>query len=278
MSDDTDLGQLRALVTAASQPSTCPSADTLARAAAGELSASERREVADHLSTCATCSEEYRVAASLAEWAQRTSSEIDPAGNPLRAVPVARWPLLATAAAALLAVGATATLVIWALSLRAENARLSAALDDSARGAAARSAETDAREHAQTTAIADLQARLADAQLPTLNIPIIDLLPRDVSRGASSPTSARVPAGAQEVAFVITPPSDPIERDHELEVVDASGAVVWRGSGLRPNAERTFTVTVPRTLLPAGTCRLRLLAPGNTGSRTVAEYVVRVEP
>ncbi len=278
MSDDTDLADLRALVTAASEPSACPTADVLARAAAGELSASERRALADHLATCASCSEEYRVAVSLGEWARRTSSALDLPGAGRRAIPTTRWPMLAAAAALFLVAGLTAALVVWSLWLRNDNTRLAAALDDSTGRAAAQSTDTHTREITQAAAIAELRSLLADARAPALNVPIIDLLPRDASRGASSSTTVRVPAGARDVAFVITTPSDPAQRDHELEIVGPSGERVWRGAGLLPNAERTFTVTVPRALLPAGVCRLRLLVPGNDGPRTVAEYAIRVEP
>lgn len=258
----------------------CPSADALARAAAGEATARERRAIADHLATCASCSEEYRVAASLGEWAHNASRDRDVLPGAARRAPsTERMRYLAYAAAVLLAVGLTTVLVAWGVSLREENWRLAGALQDSQR-AASEAAGAAARAGTQTTAITELQARLDEALAPGLNVPIVDLLPNDALRGSPSAAAPRVPAGAPQVTFVMTTDSEPAPRDHELEIVGPSGNVLWRGTGLRPNAERTFTATVPRSLLPAGTLRLRLhvSAPPNGATRMIAEYLVRVEP
>ena len=52
----------------APQRQNCLSADTIMRAAAGELPQEERQQVTEHLMTCADCVEEYRLAHSLKDW------------------------------------------------------------------------------------------------------------------------------------------------------------------------------------------------------------------
>src|SRR5215212_9112538 len=53
----------------------CLSADVLARAGAGEMNTVERARVADHLSHCAECAEEYRIALSVRKWAWQAASD-----------------------------------------------------------------------------------------------------------------------------------------------------------------------------------------------------------
>jgi hypothetical protein len=249
----------------------------LGRIAAGEGDRGDRQQVADHLATCSSCSEEYRVAASLESWARQAAQDL---GDTPRTAPLgirlgqARFGF---AAAAIGAVGVAAA-VLWALSLRADNTRLSNALREQADSVRTARTEVGALREAQAKELTGLQARLDEALAPALNAPIVDLAPRDAFRGPSSDQLPRVPTGARLVTFVITPPSEPASANHELEIVSESGTARWRGSGLRPNAERTFTVTVPRALLPSGLSRLRLYESRAAGPRLIAEYAVRVEP
>jgi hypothetical protein len=274
VSRDLDVEQLRTLAAAARERSTCPPAELLARAAAGEADATERGVIADHLASCDTCSEEYRTAVALGPWARAASADPIFSGPTRRTAPAWRTRTFAYAATALLALGATAALTMWGLTLRGENARLTAALQQ--RGADA-AAGVAARDDAQAKTIAELQGQLAEARSPTLNTPIVDLLPRDAVRGSPQATMPRVPAGATHVTLVITTASDPAAWEHELEIVDPAGAVRWRGSGLRPNAERAFTATVPVSLMPAGTCHVRLYERRNEGPRLVADYSIVVQ-
>jgi hypothetical protein len=268
-----ELDQLRALVHAGHEPSRCPPAELLARAATGEADARERRTIADHLAGCASCSEEYRAAIALGPWARAASDDPTFSAPPRRRAGAWRPTTLAYAATVLLAVGAAAVLAALGLTLRADNARLTAMLanrrgDDAPRpDAGGNSAKT----------IATLEKQLAEALAPSVNSPIVDLLPRDTVRGNPSTPVPGVAAGARIVTFVITPVSDPADRDHEIEVVDATGVVRWRGSGLRPNAERTFTVTMSTALLSAGTCHVRLYERRDSSSRLIADYPIDVQ-
>lgn len=57
----------RSLSEGASPATECPDADRIWAAAWGELTLSERHEVVDHLATCATCAEAWRLARALGE-------------------------------------------------------------------------------------------------------------------------------------------------------------------------------------------------------------------
>jgi hypothetical protein len=178
------------------------------------------------------------------------------------------------AAAALLVV--STALIMWSRSLRQENARLTTELVKEMKSAHS-TAEVSKRVESQAAEITSLRARLDDALAPALNVPIIDLVPGNVARGEAGPIVMRVPASARAVTFIVTLATEPLARDHELEIVGPSGTVLWRGEGLRPNAEKTFTVTIPRTYLPPGTCRLRVSLLQDGTRRVVGDYPLTVE-
>lgn len=293
MSADGDMGRPDAETTAVIERTACPSSDVLARAASGRAGLAERRAVADHLGTCALCSEEYRVAAGLRPWAQKVAADIDladlPSDSPRAFRP--RWPAVraiewvAFAAAALVLLGVTTALVTWNLVLRGENARLTAQRQEgqASQPPAAPSpaptlpdTENAARLERQATEIASLQARLDDALAPALNVPIVDLEPGDTLRGEKARPAVLVPSTSRLVTFILTTSTEPQSADHQLELVGPSGAVVWQAAGLRPSAEKTFTVTIPLTLLGNGTSRLRLYQGSSAGRRLLEEYQVRV--
>jgi hypothetical protein len=265
---DEEVDKLRALLADGRTAGPCPPAELLARVAAGEASSSDRDRVVDHLVDCAACGEEYRVASSLMPWADQADGFVDtPSERP--------WlgrssTTVGYAAAAALLVAVSVGLLAWALSLRNENARLAAALGDRAPIVSPRE-EATVRDR---TEVGALQAKLNEALAPALNVPIIDLLPIDAVRGSGSQSVPRVPSAARLVTFVMTTASVPAAAAHELEIVDPTGTVVWRGTGLRPNSERAFTVTMPRSWFAPGTSRVRLYAAG----KLVAEYSVAVEP
>jgi anti-sigma factor RsiW len=54
----------------------CLTAETLMRSAAGELSATERTRVADHLGSCSDCAREFRLARELKPWAEEAGQAI----------------------------------------------------------------------------------------------------------------------------------------------------------------------------------------------------------
>lgn len=265
-----EVDKLRALLADGQTAGPCPPAELLARVAAGEASSSDRDRVIDHLVDCAACGEEYRVASALVPWADQADGFVDtPSERPLLG---RSSTTVGYAAAAALLVAVSLGLLAWALSLQNENARLTATLREVNRAPGPSERETATER--QRVEAEGLQARLNEALAPALNVPIIDLLPIDRARGSRSKSVPRIPSAARLVTFVMTTASNPAEDAHELEIADSSGAVVWRGEGLRPNSERAFTVTVPRSLFRSGTSRVRLYAAG----KLIAEYSVAVGP
>lgn len=80
----------------------CPSSETIARGAAGELPPGERAAFAGHLATCESCADLVRLHPDMKSWADRASARLGVA-RPMKTFRAA-WPL-AAAAVVVLGVG-----------------------------------------------------------------------------------------------------------------------------------------------------------------------------
>jgi hypothetical protein len=256
---------------------TCPSSEMLVAAAAPDASADVRERVIDHLATCAQCAEEFRVLSGIGPWAADHAHLIDesarPPGTPARpttSTTSAMWPArrfgspwaYATAAVLVLAV---AGLEVQVRRLQRDNRALAtraaapAALSATTTTTApSPSASLEARVADQQRTIEELQRRLQSAETPDLNAPIIDLEPAGAQRSASAASSAPViPAAARSIVFILNTTHAETGAVYDVDFTGPGDRVVWTGSGLKPSADRTLTLVVPRALVrDATTVRL----------------------
>ena len=84
------------------------------------------------------------------------------------------------------------------------------------------------------------------------------------------------PAGANIFTLILHVTNEPSFPDYVLEVTDGRGQRISRAQGLRKSELNTFTVALPRRLLPAGQYRLVLYGLRAGRSAVVAEYQVRL--
>ena len=293
----------------------CLSEEAMTRAAEGELRQSEREVVVDHLMACSDCAEEYRVLRELKPWAERAAvsayeresaikSVSAPPGKEARVVPRqlgragrAGWASLARRLAGIFSAGfetyaiAAASLVVslacmaWVISLKRENARMAARLNEqlASRDQASQSL-TDARRELeaaarraerQQTEIAELRRSVDGLSQPQVNVPITDL-DQQANRGGDGATTVTAPVGANIFTLILHVADGPSFPDYALEVIDGRGQRLMRARSLRKSQLNTFTVALPRRLLPAGQYRLKLygLRPGH--GEVVAEYQMRL--
>jgi hypothetical protein len=259
--DEGELARRYRQATAAASRRDCPSGETLARAAAGDLSPAEREQVVDHLAGCSDCAEEYRLATSLEPWAAD-------AGTGTGRQRITPW-LSGLAAAAVVAISTSAGL--WSyFELRRSRVELERATEL-------------ARRSAEDTA--GLRREVAQLAQPQINVVIADVFPPDATRGErgsdGEPTIV-VPADARLFTVILnsSDAAPPNPSGYTLEVLNDGGSLVWRGAGLQRSRFGTFTVALPRTLLPAGRYRLVLRAPdpnaAPAGSRIVHEYPLHI--
>jgi anti-sigma factor RsiW len=285
----------------------CLSENTMVRAAAGELSQSERELIADHLAICSDCSEEYRLLREMKPWAERaalSAFEGEPLLIPANArsgmgnrivQPQPGWAQLLigifSTRSATYAL-ATALLVVslagaaWIISLKRENALTAARLNeqlaarDQASGTLADARreleETARRAEQQQTEIAELRRSIEELSQPQVNIPITDLEQQGERGGGSGVTTMAVPAGANIFTLILHVTGEPSFPDYALEVMDGRGQRVTRAQKLRKSQLNTFTVALPRRLMPAGQYRLKLFGLRAGRSEVIAEYQLRL--
>lgn len=252
----------------------------MTRAAAGELSRSEREMIADHLALCSDCAQEYRLLRRLKPlvttqpgWPRRLIGAFSPG---LAAYAVATALLVLSLACA-----------VWVIMLRRENARMTARLEEqlSNRDQISQSlAETRRqleevmrRAEEQRKEIAEMRRSVDDLSQPQVNVPIADLELQDVRGGAGGGVSTvAAPAGANLFLLILHVAGGPPFSDYALEISDGQGQRVWRARGLRRSQEDTFTVALQRRLLPAGQYRLRLFGLRAGKSESVGDYTLRV--
>ena len=183
----------------------------------------------EHLADCAVCRDEV---ATL----RRVNQELR--GAPRRF----QLPDALAAALAMVALGLGA----WNLDLRQRGA----ATRESLAAAEERLAKSEAE-----------RARLAAAApAPSVNVPILDLEPAIPTRGGAAPRPhvLEFASGVEAATLIlVTRPMPPHPR-YVLEVRDGAGRTLWRTEGLKRSAYDTLTLSVPRTLLPAGSYRFIL--------------------
>jgi hypothetical protein len=256
----------------------CIPEEQLVKAATGEADGSERERIADHLIACARCAEEFRLLTSLEPWTQESAALLNPEAAPRATVArmPSRWIEYAMAASLVLTFGGG----IWigAAWPRPEPplGDSHAAIDGQLADARHQLEDLERRAGDQQREIAELRRAGEASSAPEPNVPIVELDAADAFRG--DPTRARtfeLASNAKLVTFVLNAAPGASSSSFDLDMVDSSGRVMWTSSGLRAGPNDSFTLAVPRVLLPTGEAHLRLY--GHRGSRRalVEDFRVR---
>ena len=244
-----------------------PEADVLARAAAGELGETDRERVAAHVEVCGTCAQQYRVAFGVLE---PVSTRVD--GN-LRLVSSSVWrrPAVPYAMAASLALFASA-LLAYNVSLRRDIADLQSRVD---LALAETQSANDSRSAPPVQSEVVKETPAAPAQ-PHLNVPIVDLVPGTVTRGAGARRQTLTIAPGSELVALILNTTARRYDEYALAIARDDGTAVWQGRGLRHDRDGTLSVVLPTTLLPPGEYRVKLSGVTGNGEQLVHEYPITV--
>lgn len=277
---------------AAAHRTGCLTEDEFARLLSGEASSQERMHAAQHMATCASCAEEYKLLEPLRDWADDAAREIAPgatvaapvsaasrSGGALFSALPSGW--LLAAACLLIAVLGGALWVLQSGS-RERVARLEGQL----------TRQQDALS-ATRTEIAKLQAELeaqrgqqlstatspSVASTPLIDVPIVDLEPLGSGGSRSGGPAQVVTARADAPAVVLILNFAPLAARTTLrvEIVDDKGQTRWSGTTERPRQTASLNLTLPRQAFPPGTYRIRLARPSNgaaTGQETLAVYPI----
>ncbi len=278
---------------AAAPRSACPPQDDLVALVAGISDRELRDRIADHVMACADCAQEIRLLRSLTSRAADIVSPLVPdrgrldlealrqadGGTRRRFGPMllpARVPLAIAASLLIAIVG----LGVAFLSVGWDSQRLRADLagrDEALANARRDLAQTARRAEDSAAQVAALRRNLETLQQPQANVPIIDLDPRDALRGAVErpQKTVEVAPGASAVVLILNIVGEVSYPDYALEILDATGSVIWLGRGLERSPLNTFTVTVPRVLIDTGLYRFKLYGVRDGDRRLIQDYAVR---
>ncbi|HKV09767.1 MAG TPA: hypothetical protein VJ725_16615 [Thermoanaerobaculia bacterium] len=126
--------------------------------------------------------------------------------------------------------------------------------------------------------IADLEKQLESGGRvrPLINVPFVNLIPRDPVRGEIQPVS--LPPEADRLFLllsIIDPRSFPSYRLELLQKDD--GRKIWREEGLTASDLNEISLALPRSLFSPGDYRFRLFGLRDGKPERVAEYDLRIE-
>jgi len=277
---DDDLRSLYQKATVAASPdrSGCLTPEAMGRLAAHDADGPERDAAIDHLGACSTCAREYRAAVTLGVVVERDAApQAGPAGGPGSGRDTGRIGPLRWLALAALIVATVALAVGLGRERRLETARV-ARLTDALAARETEMAEARAAAAENADQIADLRRTVETLSRPEANVPIIDLLPAGVLRGHDSGRLTRIdfPPGAEHATLVLSVTGHVAHDAYTLRIEDSTGAIVWNGGDLRRSAHDTFTLSLPRSIVPPGDYRVRLLGVRAGREETIQTYAVRV--
>ena len=236
---------------------TCPTAEQLADVAAGLVNSATRRTVIAHLERCHTCAEDYRIVLELRSWSREAAGEM-PVPHRRRRWMAWLWAPIRIPAGPLLASVLVAAL--WLLTTMRPDPLSPAPAGETRPTRTAPAAPAVEPPRA-------VEARPPVVTTPLLNVPIVDLEPRDAQRGEAS-SLATIPSAAPVVTLVLTIDDRQRTPSYDVEIRRADGTVSYRGSGLVRTAESAASLTVPVTLFGRGVAVVSLLRPG---TRTVVQ-------
>jgi anti-sigma factor RsiW len=207
-----------------------------------------------------------------------------------------RWAAPALAAILLVAVAMT---VLWALSLRRENRLLSArAVEQNSEAERLQRMEERIRELEanggvmqgerenlkqeverlkQQLAASEQkhETELAELRQPDVNVPVRNIFPSgDAQRStrAGEVNRVRVPRATRTFVLILGD-YKPGYAEYKLEISDASGQLIARRDGLKPDQSGELTLMLNRTLVGHGKYTLKLYG----GQQHIASYIILVE-
>jgi hypothetical protein len=251
----------RSLADGASSPDTCPPSSRFWEAQRGEVSSEDARELMDHVASCPSCAQAWRLARELDDAQLAETPALERSWR--RAGSIA-------AMAAMLLLALAAGYLFRGVSESRDPATASTGTEGSTLAA-------EAKLRAAETRVAALEREIAGLSAAAhINVPFIELQPEPLRGGPRAPITAEMPAGATMAVLILATDGVAARDAHRLELIDEEGRVKWSASGLRTGADGAFTAVVPASQLPAGVYRLIASVDRAAVKVTVQEYRVRI--
>jgi len=103
------------------------------------------------------------------------------------------------------------------------------------------------------------------------NVVALDVFPTSVYRsGSANENLLVIPNGAQSATLILNSASDKIFKRYSIELVSASGRMIWNNSDLKRYGANDFTISLPASLLTNGRYAINIYGVEN-GERTKTE-------
>lgn len=250
-----------------------------------------------------TAAEPPVTAAEIASAWQRLWREVKPPSVIERPAiwPARRWLALAAALLVMIALPG-----IWALSLRQSNGELArnlaaeqqrrqqeiARLEAENRALKEQSAtrppqplaaeverltrEKESLARQQEALRSEYESLLAQSKKPLVNVPVFDLLPRDMSVRSASPddfTPINLNRDTRNYTLILNGAELPAHNAYRIEILDTAGRLVWQGGGLRRDRDGNIIISLNREFLTNGSYRFLVYA-ATPSSKPLAEYLI----
>jgi hypothetical protein len=124
--------------------------------------------------------------------------------------------------------------------------------------------------------VADLQRTIGEFSQPQVNVLIRDLYSSDSPRDAGGAGLNEVPAGKGLATLILNAADPPSCPDYSLTIEDSAHQEVWQRNGLEKSPWDTFTVMLPRQLLPLGEYRILLFGLKKDRWILIEEFPLRI--
>jgi anti-sigma factor RsiW len=278
----------------------CLSEELLLRAGLDELTVAERQQLAAHLSGCADCAEEYRLARAAQAWARETAGAVAPKVESRAPQTAGGWrdwlflpAWLSPQSLTLVAILLLATLGLggWLYVLSRQQQSLQAQLQME-RAEAARVPVLQEQlvqlqqqnQTSQTTLAAEntrLTQELAALTQPQLEVPIIDVDPASLTRGSGGANrevvvKIDVPATASLFTVILHLSGERKEAALLVELMERkSNQVLWHEQPQK-SAAPNLTLTLAKQRYPAGQYRIRVSAVNGLRKTLLDYYDIQV--
>jgi hypothetical protein len=120
--------------------------------------------------------------------------------------------------------------------------------------------------------VVQLRSALDGLSQPQVNAPVTDLTPGGPRNSEGGPVTLRLPPGVRVFTLVLNPSSPREYEAYGVTIERADGGAVWSGDGLEKNAFGSFSVAVPRSLVPDSAYRIRLWGQERGHREPLGEY------
>jgi anti-sigma factor RsiW len=126
--------------------------------------------------------------------------------------------------------------------------------------------------------VAALRRTVSELSQPQLNAPVLDLQPSPERGSVESGTTLKLPADVKVFTLVLNPASPRDFPSYAVAIERAGGGKVWSGEGLEKNRYGSFSLAVPRSLVPDGTYTIRLFGKDGVHNEPLGEYSIDTTP